>query len=369
MLPSHPDACLVRAHRSTPTSPHLTFAKARARQRSGSCRVSPSSPRLTAGRSAPRSPCPTPDLPASRSGRRGSPRRAGESGRRAPAPRSPPAATSGRKQQRACAPPPALEPRHVLPCSMRGAALRWRAAAPRGACADLQPRSMRTAAAAATTTARGSVPRKVLPLPGRRENAPRRPPGPRSTCAAAFRGSPPASAFGRQRRCRLLRRCRRRFKIGTRSGHRHRLPPSHAPGRYANEARVPSPLSAGPAPSAGTGAGSEGCLGAGQSPGRPSWRHANEPRRYLNERVAPPLGGRLSAVTRRGPRAPRRRRCQGALSRGLAAGTRGSPPAVHPRTPRLAPSPSASPYSCRGLRGPGGSPTFLEASPRSVGLP
>lgn len=258
--------------------PYLTsprFAKARPRQRSGSCRVSPSSPHLTTGHSTPRSPCPTPDLPASRSGRRGSPRRAGQGGRRAPAPRSPPAATSGRKQQRACAPPPALEPRHVLPCSLRGAALRWRAAAPRGACADLQPRSMRSTAAAAT--ARGSVPRQVLPLPGRRGNAPRRPPGPRSTCAAAFCGSPPAAAPGRQRRARLLRCCRRRFKIGTRSGQQHRLPPSHAPGRYANKARVPSPLPSGPAPSAGTGAGREGCLGAGQSPGRPSWRHANEP--------------------------------------------------------------------------------------------
>lgn len=217
-----------------PTSPHLT--KARPRQRSGSCRVSPSSPHLTTGRSAPRSPCPTPALPASRSR---SPRRAGQGGRRAPAPRSPPAATSGRKQHRACAPPPpALEPRHVLPCSLRGAALRWRAAAPRGACAALQPRSMRTAAAAAAAaTAGGSVPRQVLPLPGRRGHAPRRPHGAAQYLCRRVLREPPC------RRARLLRRCRRRFKIGTRSGHRHRLPPSRARRAVMQIRPVSPPLS------------------------------------------------------------------------------------------------------------------------------
>lgn len=39
----------------------------------------------------------------------------------------------------------------------------------------------------------------------------------------------------------------------------------------------------------GIGAGSGGCSGAGQSQGRPSWCHANQPPRYLNELWLRPL--------------------------------------------------------------------------------
>lgn len=83
---------------------------------------------------------------------------------------------------------------------------------------------------------------------------PRAPSAPRRTSALASRGSSRPNS----RRCRCRRRCG--FKLATRYGRKHHLPPSHTPGRYANEPRVSSPLLVGPAPSVGTGAGSGGLL-------------------------------------------------------------------------------------------------------------
>lgn len=135
----------------------------------------------------------------------------------------------------------ALEPGHVLPC-MRV----YSAAA---------SRRMRTVDAAVAAAARSSEHsrRCAVPCPAC-PPGPRAPSAPRGTCALASRSSSrPSSRRRRPRR-------RRGFKLTTRSGRQHHLPPSHTPGRYANEPRVSSPLSVGPSSSVGTGAGIGGLL-------------------------------------------------------------------------------------------------------------
>lgn len=146
------------------------------------------------------------------------------------------AAANARKQRgRARAPPPLHWSRvtcsHACACT---------AVQLPDACALLlQPPPPRGAASTAAT---------VLCPP-----APRAPNALRGTCA---RGSSRGSSRASGRQC-----CRcRGFKAGTRSGRQRHLPASHAPGRYANDLLVSSPLSVGPAPSVGTGAGSGGLL-------------------------------------------------------------------------------------------------------------